>query len=201
MQSGKNVPFEIEDGVLFISAGFDFNFVNYSMPLVASNGSYNYLFDKPNYVFAKASLDPFYIPILEWVENAIIFLVWYCPIVSDILALVHLDRFIGGLLIALRFILNSNVGTFIIACIGFFVFFATIKVFMPVVYSIGNSVGGYVKERYYNSNGYRYRQEKKKAKRELKYQKYKDKRVVISNTSKRHLSTVNKIGKIYNKKR
>lgn len=158
-----------EDGV-FISFGFDFNFVQYAQPLVASNGSYNYSFKKPSYVDMPFSLYPFYIPVLEMCQNAIIFVVFYCPIISDILELIYLDRFIGALLQIINFILGVPIGSFVLASIGFIVYYMVLRSFMPIIY---DSVG----DLYRGSNGYRYSQEKKKSKKEWQYQKYKDKKI------------------------
>lgn len=168
----KHVPFSVnEENILYINAGFDFNFVQYNQPLVASNGSFNYTFDKPKYVDMKFSLAPFYIPILEIVENAFIFLMFYCPIISDILEFIHLDMFMGGLINVINFIVGGAVGQFILSCIAFIIFFELLRRFMPVVYSTKNDIV----EMYHSSNGYKYRLEKKKAKKEWKYQQYKDK--------------------------
>lgn len=184
----KRINYSIVDNVLFVSAGFDFNFVQYSQPLVASNGSFNYTFDKPDYVDMKFSLAPFYIPVLEMIENAFIFLMFYCPIISDILEFIHLDMFMGGLINVINFIIGGAVGQFILSCIAFIVFFELLRRFMPVVYSAKNDIV----EMYHNSNGYKYRQEKKQAKKEWKYQQYKDKQVA---------KQVNKIKKKMNKKK
>lgn len=177
----------IDNTGVYLSFGFDFNFVQYSQPLVASNGSFNYTFDKPKYVDMKFSLTPFYIPILELVENALIFLMFYCPIISDILEIIHLDLFMGGIINVVNFILGGTVGQFVLSCIAFIIFFELLRRFMPVVYSAKNDI----LEIYHNSNGYRYRQEKKQAKKEWKYQQYKDKQVA---------KQVNKLKKMNKKK-
>lgn len=211
-KSRKYIPFNIEDDMLYITAGFDFNFVYYSEPLVASNGSYNYDFDKPSYVKMEFSLNPFYIPLLELVENALIFLIFYCPIISDIMEFTHLDVFMGGILTAVNFVVKAPVGQFVLACIGFILFFVLLKSFMPVVYGIAGRGIGFVKEKYHNSNGYKYRQEKKQAKKALKYQQYKEKKFIkranrasvkqrVKNTSRKHVKMVDKIEKLYNKKK
>ena len=163
----------IDNTGVYLSFGFDFNFVQYSQPLVASNGSFNYTFDKPKYVDMKFSLAPFYIPVLEMVENAFIFLMFYCPIISDVLELIHLDMFMGGIINVINFIVGGAVGQFVFSCIAFIIFFELLRRFMPVVYSAKNDIV----EMYHNSNGYKYRQEKKQAKKEWKYQQYKDKQV------------------------
>lgn len=167
--SEKHIPLR-SDEYVYITAGFDFNFVQYSQPLVASNGTYNYTFEKPKYVDMNFSLYPFYIPILEICQNAIIFLVFYCPIISDVLALVYLDKFLAALLQIVNFVIGFPLGSFVLACIGFIVYYMMLRSFMPIIY---DSVGGM----YHNSNYYRYNNEKKQSKNDLKYQKYKDKKI------------------------
>lgn len=138
----------VEGEGLYYDFCFDFNFVQYMNPLVASDGSYNYDFEKPDYVDMPFSLNPFYIPFLELVENAMIFLMFYCPIVSDIMEILYLDRFIGSLLNVINFVLGSGIGQFILSCVAFFMFFSLIKTFMPIVYNatsyvVDNSQFGY----------------------------------------------------------
>lgn len=125
----------------FFSLGFDFNFTYYNEPLVSSNGSYNFDFQKPGYVDMRFSLYPFYIPILEAVQNALIFLLFYCPIISDILAFIHLDQFFGALFNIFSFetgnitLLGINMGSFVWACISFLIFFKLLRSFMPILWS------------------------------------------------------------------
>lgn len=124
-----------------LSLGFDFNFTYYNEPLVSSNGSYNFDFEKPGYVDMRFSLAPFYIPILEAVQNALIFLLFYCPIISDILAFIHLDQFFGAIFNIFGFsnngitLLGINLGSFVWACISFLIFFKLFRSFMPVLWS------------------------------------------------------------------
>lgn len=177
----SDLPISIYEDKICFTCGFDFNFVQYTQPLVASNGAYNYDFEKPKYVDMHFSLYPFYIPILEICQNAIIFLVFYCPIISDVLALVYLDRFIGALLQIINFVLGVPIGSFVLACIGFIVYYMVFKSFMPIIY---DSVGGI----YHNSSYYKYNNEKKQSKKEWKYQKYKDKKLnkQINNITKKN---------------
>ena len=131
----------IEDEVVFNSLGFDFNFTYFNEPLVSSNGSYNFDFQKPGYVDMPFSLAPFYLPILEAVQNALIFLLFYCPIISDILAFIHLDQFFGALFNIFSFetgnitLLGINMGSFIWACISFLIFFKLLRSFFPILWS------------------------------------------------------------------
>ncbi len=154
--------------------GFDFNFTYYNEPLVTSNGSYNFDFKKPTYVDMRFSLSPFYIPILEAVQNALIFLVFYCPLISDILELIHLNQFFGAIFNIFGFsngnisILGINLGGFIWACIAFVIFFKLLQTFMPVLWGSGKEVYNDIT---YNSR--RYRAEVKKAEREKSYEIYK----------------------------
>lgn len=148
------------------SFGFDFNFTYYTNPLVTSNGSFNYKFEKPSYVDMPFSLVPFYLPVLEAVENALIFLMFYCPVSSHILAFIHLDEFFGSLFKVFNFsnssmsVLGVNLGSFLWSCIAFIIFFKLLQSFMPIVWS---SVAGTSKNtlsgfgRLKDSN-YRYKQ-------------------------------------------
>lgn len=131
----STMKYDDETRNLMIDFGFDFNFTFYNQPLVASNGSYNFNFTKPGYVSMPFSLNPFYIPVLEAVQNIFIFLIFYCPIISDILALLNLDLFIGGLVSVLNFIVGLQIGQFLIGCISFIIFFVLLKSFMPVAFS------------------------------------------------------------------
>ncbi len=159
------------------SLGFDFNFTYYNEPLVTSTGAFNYTFERPNYVEAHFSLVPPHIPVLEWVQNAFIFVMFYCPITSDLLKIVHLDEFIGGLMNVFAFeqgsisILGNNIGGFLWACIAFLIFYRLLQSFMPILW-------GSVKESYgdltYNSR--RYKSEQIKEKKETKYKKYLEKK-------------------------
>lgn len=167
--------------------GFDFNFTYYNEPLVSSNGSYNFDFEKPGYVDMRFSLVPFYIPVLEAVQNALIFLIFYCPLISDILAFIHLDQFFGALFNIFSFetgnitLLGINMGSFVWACISFLIFFKLLRSFMPILWGSGKAVVSDVvarsnrlgEEAFYNAN--RYEAEKVKKKREYNYKVYKNK--------------------------
>lgn len=124
-----------------LKLGFDFNFTYYTSPLVSSNGAFNYNFQKPDYVEARFSLYPFYIPVLELIHNALIWLMFYSLFTSRILAFIHLDEFLGAIFNIFSFsnssmtILGVNLGNFIWACIAFIIFFKLLQSFMPVVWS------------------------------------------------------------------
>ena len=142
----------VEESCYGLLAGFDFNFTYYASPLVSSNGIYNYTFNKPCYVAMEFSLYPFYIPILEAVENALIFLLFYCPIISDILNLLHLSEFLGGLITIINYYTTGVLGNFLTALISFFIFYFFFKSVMPTVSTglgsmIDNSQIGYNKRR------------------------------------------------------
>ncbi len=146
------------------SLGFDFNFVYHNDPLVASNGVYNYNFEKPSYVAMNWSLNPFHIPVLEAVENAVIFLVFYCPVISNILTFVHLDLFLGALINILNYFVGGVVGQFVVACLSFVIFFAIMKSLLPMTIESGKAV--------YNDTQFAYnRREQKKEKALAKQQR------------------------------
>lgn len=126
-----------ENGSILL--GFDFNFAFYVQPLVTSNGSYNYTFDKPGYVEMPFSLAPFHLPVLEAVENCMIFLVFYCPLISDVLAFLHFDLFFGGLISIFDFILGSGVGDFVLGCLAFVIYWSILKMLFPVFISSGRA--------------------------------------------------------------
>lgn len=160
-----------------IPLGFDFNFTYYNEPLVSSNGSYNFDFQKPGYVDMRFSLVPFYLPILEAVQNALIFLLFYCPIISDILAFIHLDQFFGALFNIFSFetgnisLLGINMGSFIWVCISFLIFFNLLRSFMPILWGSGKEV---YSDLTYNSRTYK--AEIANEKKKESYKKYKDKK-------------------------
>lgn len=156
--------------------GFDFNFTYYVQPLVSNNGIYNYTFEKPGYVEMPFSLYPFYIPVLEIVQNAFIFLLFYCPIFSDIVELLNFDMFFGSLLNIFDFITTSAIGEFVYACLGFLIFWSLLKGLFPALVSSGVSS---VKGAYYNSQYYY----NKKRNRE-DYQKYKEQQKEVKYTNK-----------------
>lgn len=119
--------------------GFDFNFNYYTQPLVTNKGSYkSYRFKKPGYVDMPFSLAPFYIPVLEIAENVMIFLVFYCPLISDVLELIYFDRFFGALLQLFNFIFGSAIGSFILGCLAFTIFWSLLKGLFPVFISSGS---------------------------------------------------------------
>lgn len=165
--------------------GFDFNFTYYVQPLVSNNGIYNYTFEKPGYVEMPFSLYPFYIPVLEIVQNAFIFLLFYCPIFSDVVELLNFDMFFGSLLNIFDFITTSAIGEFVYACLGFLIFWSLLKGFFPALVSSGvSSVKGayYDGQYYYNKN--RNREDYQKYKYQQKKIKYTDKLYRLENKKK-----------------
>lgn len=177
-----------ENNNIMFDFGFDFNFTYYTEPFIASNGSYNYDFNKPSYKWDKIefSLTPpkLHIPILSWVENACIYLIFYCPLISDLLELVHLDLFLGGLINILEFILGLEIGQFLISCIAFIIFFAILKSFMPIVMSAGSGAIQDVKDIYNDSQFAYNRKEKIKRKLQRKEQRKQEKyRTKVMNSS------------------
>lgn len=149
------------------SFGFDFNFTYYTNPLVTSNGSFNYKFEKPSYVDMPFSLVPFYLPVLEAVENALIFLMFYCPVSRHILIFIHLDEFFGSLFKVFNFsnssmsVLGVNLGSFLWSCIAFIIFFKLLQSFMPLMWSQTKNTASTL---YHNSQLYVNKREKAKAK-------------------------------------
>lgn len=127
-----------ENGSILL--GFDFNFAYYVQPLVTSNGSYNYTFDKPGYVEMPFSLAPFHLPVLEAVENCMIFLVFYCPLISDVLGFLHFDLFFGGLISIFDFILGSGIGNFVLGCLAFIILWSILKSFFPTIVTTSRSI-------------------------------------------------------------
>ena len=164
-----------------IFLGFDFNFTYYNNPLVTSNGSFNYTFEKPSYVDMPFSLIPLYLPILEAIENGLIFLMFYCPITSHILSFIHLDEFFGALFNVFSFsnggisILGINLGSFIWACVSFVIFFMLLRSFMPMMWGSIKATSSelYNKAKY---NKRRYKEEYNKWKKETKYENYAERR-------------------------
>lgn len=146
--------YDATDNTYYFYSGFDFNFTYYAKPLVSSNGVYDYTFNKPGYVAMEFSLYPFYLPILEMVENAFIFLIFYCPIVSDILELLHLSEFLGSLLTVVNYYTTGVLGTFLTSLISFFIFYALFKSLMPAVSSGAVSV--------YNDSQFAYNKKRNK---------------------------------------
>lgn len=130
---------QAENNIYTCDLGFDFNFTYYVQPLVSSNGVYNYTFEKPGYVEMPFSLYPFYIPVLEMVQNAFIFLLFYCPIISDIISLLNFDMFFGALLNIFNFVTTSAIGQFVYACFGFLIFWSILKGLFPVLVSSGRA--------------------------------------------------------------
>ena len=129
----------LNGGFLNLALGFDFNFTYYSEPLVSVNGSYDYVFNKPSYVYMDWSLNPFHIPVLEAVENVFIFLLFYCPIISDILEYLHFNVFMGGLLNIFQMFINSQIGNFVLGCFAFLILWSILKNLLPsVVTSVGS---------------------------------------------------------------
>lgn len=169
------IPIHIDnnDFSYYLPCGFDFNFTYYAEPLNSSNGIYSYTFQKPGYVAMEFSLSPFYIPVLEMVENALIFLIFYCPIISDILDLLHMSEFLGGLITVLNYYTTGVLGSFLTALISFFIFYSLFKMLMPRAISSGVSVG---REALDNSqmvyNARRNKQDKKLAKEQQKEVRY-----------------------------
>lgn len=127
--------------VMSINLGFDFNLIYSSHPLVTDDSVFDIDFEKPSYVKAEFSLSPFYIPVLELAQNLIIFIMFYCPIISDIFNYIGLNVFLSTLLTVVQFIVGLPLGQFVIALIGFFIFFNIVKSYMPVLYSSGSSFG------------------------------------------------------------
>lgn len=124
-----------------VSLGFDFNFSYYVQPLVSNNGVYSYTFDKPDYVDMPFSLSPFYIPVLEIAENIMIFLVFYCPLISDIITLLHFDLFFGSLISIFDFIFNSSIGYFFLGCLAFLIYWSLLKLLFPSFLSSSREAG------------------------------------------------------------
>lgn len=180
-----------DDNSYSCSLGFDFNYTYYSKPLVSSNSVYSYNFTKPSYVSMEFSLTPLYIPVLEAVENVFIFLLFYSPIISDILELLHLSEFIGTLLTVINYYSTGVLGTFITALISFLIFYLFFKSIMPTVSSgvgsmVDNSQFIYNREEYKKFLG-----KDKLSKRKAKYKKYETKR--IDKSIKKATSQSNKI--------
>lgn len=125
------------NGNLSFDLGFDFNFVYYTKPLVANTGSYNYTFTKPGYVDVPGLLVNPGGWALAVAENVMIFFLFYCPIVSDIISFIHFDLFFGALISIINYILGSGVGLFILSCLSFLLFFYIVRSFMPIIYSSG----------------------------------------------------------------
>lgn len=138
--SSDFINFTYSNGYYNLNTGFDFNFTYYVQPLVSNNGIYNYTFEKPGYVEMPFSLYPFYIPVLEIVQNAFIFLLFYCPIFSDIVELLNFDMFFGSLLNIFDFITTSAIGEFVYACLGFLIFWSLLKGLFPALVSSGRGV-------------------------------------------------------------
>lgn len=165
--------------------GFDFNFTYYVQPLVSNNGIYNYTFEKPGYVETPFSLYPFYIPVLELVQNAFIFLLFYCPIFSDIVELLNFDMFFGSLLNIFDFITTSAIGEFVYACLGFLIFWSLLKGLFPALVSSGvSSVKGAYYDSQYYYNKKRNREDYQKYKEQQKEIKYTDKMYRLENKKK-----------------
>lgn len=167
------------------SYGFDFNFTYYAEPLVSSNSSYNYTFEKPSYVDGSIKFSvvqsKLEIPVLAWVENIFIFLCFYCPIISNLISLIHLDMFIGGLLNVMHLYIDSGIGNFVLSCFAFLIFFYVVKSLFPALISAG---GGIVKDVYSNSQFAYNRKRKKEEKYQKKLQK-KENRYINKITYKR----------------
>ncbi len=149
--------------------GFDFNFSQYLEPMIATNGTYNFDFKKPEYVQMKFTLVPFYIPFMEFLQNALIWLIFYCPIISDIMSIVHLNEFLGTILNVTNLLFKYTLGNVLFGLIGFIIFFNIIKSFMPFAYNSGVDI-------YNNSNYGIYQNEQQKQKKQDSYIKYARKR-------------------------
>ena len=158
--------------------GFDLNFVYYTEPLVASRGVYNFNFEKPAYVSAdiEFSVVPprISLPILAWVENAFIFLFFYCPIISDIFSLLHFDLFFGALIDIIDIYTSSLIGDFVLGCVGFILFYGILKSLIPTVFV---SVQSLYEDSQISFNRKARKEEKQKSKYNSKQLKYKFKQV------------------------
>ena len=132
-----------------LDLGFDFNFTYYAEPLVLGNGSYNYTFEKPAYKDARIgfSIAPprLEIPIEAWAYNVVIFFCFYCPIISDVLNLLHINYFINALMTVFGLFASSTIGNFVNAALCFLLFWAIMKSLLP---SMGNSFVSGVKDTY-----------------------------------------------------
>ena len=125
-----------------VSIGFDFNFTYYVEPLVLNNGSYSYSFTKPGYKDpdVKLSLTPpkLYIPFTAWIYNAFVFMIFYCPIVSDLIELLHFEKFMSGLIQIFNMFIDSQIGDFVLGCLSFIVLWGILASLMPKILSIVN---------------------------------------------------------------
>ena len=145
----NNSTFVLDNGRFFLDLGFDFNFTYYTEPLVLNDGSYNYEFKKPAYKDSRIgfSIAPpqLHIPIEAWVYNAVIFLCFYCPIISDILGLLKVNYFINSLMTVFTMFVGSSIGQFVNACLCFLLFWGIMKSLLP---SMGGAFVGGVKNTY-----------------------------------------------------
>ena len=170
--------FTDENQTFTFTLGFDMNFVYYTEPLVATNGVYNFNFEKPSYVSAdiEFSIVPPHLslPVLAWVENAFIFLFFYCPIISDIISLLHFDLFFGALIDIIDIYTSSLIGDFVLGCIGFILFYGILKTLLPTVVVFTQSV---YEDSQTSFNRKARKEEKQKAKYNAKQLKYKFKQI------------------------
>ena len=133
----SKVPFKVSQvGLISYKLGFDFNFVYYTQPLITDKNSYSFEFDKPAYKDASIefSIVPpkLNIPFLAWCENILIFIMFYCPIFSDLFELLHFDLFFGALIDIIDLYTSSLIGDFVLGCIGFIVFWHILKALVPI---------------------------------------------------------------------
>ena len=134
----SKVPFNVSrSGLISYKFGFDFNFIYYTQPLITTNGTYNYTFDKPGYKdgsiefgIAPPRLN---IPFTAWIYNAFVFMIFYCPIVSDLIELLHFDKFMSGLIQIFNMFINSQIGDFVLGCFAFLILWSILKNLLPSV--------------------------------------------------------------------
>lgn len=121
------------------SLGLDFNFQKYVQPFSVGDNVYNYSYDKPEMVAMPFSLVPFYLPVNEMVYNAFIFIVFYFPLISDVLAWIHFDMFFGSVLNLYDLFVALNIGSFLLALIMFLILYSIMKSLMPAMYDSWHS--------------------------------------------------------------
>lgn len=141
----SKVPFTVSSsGIISYKFGFDFNFIYYTQPLITTNGTYNYTFEKPGYKDGSIefSLVPprLNIPFTAWIYNAFVFMIFYCPIVSDLIELLHFDKFMSGLIQIFNMFIDSQIGDFIIGAFSFLVLWGILSSLLPKALSSARSI-------------------------------------------------------------
>lgn len=165
--------FTDENQTFTFTLGFDMNFVYYTEPLITSNGSYNYSFNKPDYVSApivfKIAPPKLSLPIMAWAQNIFIFLIFYCPIISDIIELLHFDKFMAGLLRIFQMFIDSQIGDFVLGCFAFLILWGILSSLLPKALSSARSIYSNSQFAYNRRRNREDRQKERLQQKEVKY--------------------------------